>query len=156
MKEMNDSPSCVFCGIVAGREPASVIFEDEVIMAFMGIRPIRLGECIVIPKRHIDHFTDIDDETAQRIMVIAQHIGRQIREVFKPQRVGMVVHGYGVPHAHLLLVPQHDPYDFTSARLAYLENGEISFGMKNVSFADRATLDEYAQLIKIDDSGLGN
>lgn len=149
---MNDLPSCVFCRIVAGREPVSVIFEDEVLMAFMGIRPIRLGECMVIPKRHIDHFTDIDDETSQRIILVAQRIGRRIREVFKPQRVGMIVHGYGVPHAHIILVPQHDPYDITSARFAYLENGEISFGMKNVPFADRATLDEYAQLLKIDDS----
>ncbi|MDB9526315.1 HIT family protein [Oscillatoria sp. CS-180] len=151
---MNDLSNCVFCRIVAGSEPASVIFEDDRLIAFMGIRPIRPGECMVIPKRHIDHFTDIDDETSQRIILVAQHIGRRIREVFKPQRVGMIVHGYGVPHAHLILVPQHDPYDITSARLAYLENGGISFGMKNLPFTDRVILDKHAQLLRIDNGSI--
>lgn len=149
---MSNLSSCVFCEIVAGKEPASVIFENDVIMALMGIRPTRPGECMVIPKQHIDYFTDIDDETSQQIIRVAQRIGRRIRDVFQPQRVGMVVHGCGVPHAHLVLVPQHDPYDITSARLAYLENGKISFGLKNVPFADRATLDEHAQLLSIGDS----
>jgi histidine triad (HIT) family protein len=96
-------------------------------MAFMGIRPIHPGECLVIPKEHIDHFTDIADTTAQHIMVIAQKIGRRMREVFKPQQVGMVVHGFGVPHAHLIMIAQHHEDDITSGRFAYLKEGRIIF-----------------------------
>ena len=112
--------SCVFCRIVNHQEPASIIYEDDWLMAFMGIRPIHPGKCLVIPKEHIDHFTDIADTTAQHIMVIAQKIGRRMREVFNPQRVGMVVHGFGVPHAHLITIAQHHEDDITSGRFAYL------------------------------------
>jgi histidine triad (HIT) family protein len=83
------------------------------------------------------------------IMGIAQRIGRKMRDAFEPQRVGMVVHGYGVPHAHLILVPQNGPHDITSARYAHLEHGEIAFSLKNVPLTSRATLDEHARLLKI-------
>jgi histidine triad (HIT) family protein len=73
--------SCIFCQIVARTSPASIICQDERLMAFMAIRPTTPGECLVIPKAHVDHFTDLDDETAQRIMVVAQRIGRRLRTV---------------------------------------------------------------------------
>lgn len=116
-------------------------------MAFMTLRPFAAGECTVIPREHIDHFTDVPDAIAQRIMLVAQHIGRRMRAVFSPQRVGMVVHGYGVPHAHFILVPQNGPYDITSTHYAYIEGGEIAFGMKNIPYTPRPTLDEHARLL---------
>jgi histidine triad (HIT) family protein len=139
---------CVFCEIVAGREPASVIFEDQSVLAMMVLHPTSPGECIVIPKSHIDHFTDVDHNTAREIIVVAQKIGRRMREVFKPQRVGMVVHGFGVPHAHLCVVPLHKPDDITSGRYAHIKNGKIVFDMSNIPEASRATLDEHARLLK--------
>jgi histidine triad (HIT) family protein len=145
---ISDSPTrCPFCEIVAGRAPVSLIHKDETILAFMTLRPFAPGECTVIPRAHVDHFTDLDDETAKRIIVAAQRIGRRMQKVFAPERVGMVVHGYGVPHAHLVLVPQHGPHDITSSRYAHLEDGRITFSLKNVPFTPRATLDEHARLL---------
>lgn len=141
---------CVFCEILAGRAPVSMIYEDDEVAAFMSLYPSRPGECLVIPKEHIDCFTDVDDDTAAHIMVIAQRIGRRMREVFQPQRVGMVVHGFGVPHAHLILVPQHSPTDITSARFASIEDGCIVFSVRNIEVPQRSVLDEHARLLKID------
>lgn len=141
---------CIFCSIVEGSEPASVVFENEAILAFMTIQPARPGECLIIPKAHIDHFTDLDDETASQIMRAALRIGRKIREHFKPLRVGLVVHGFGVPHAHLVLVPQHDPSDITSARFASIEDGQIVFDLGNIPRPERPVLDEQARLLRID------
>jgi histidine triad (HIT) family protein len=146
---MAQPEDCIFCRIVAGTARASTIYQDEAIMAFMGIRPIHPGECMVIPKEHIDHFTDVDDQTAQRIIGIAQKIGRRMREVFRPQRVGMVVHGFGVPHAHLILVPQHRPDDITSGRFASIEDGRITFGNTHIPVVERSLLDEQARLLAI-------
>jgi len=139
--------SCIFCEIVAGRAPASIIYEDDVLMAFMTLRPFAPGECLIIPRQHVDHFTDLDDADAQRIIVLAQRIGRRMREVFKPRRVGMLVHGFGVPHAHFILVPQHRTDDLTSARFARIEAGRIVFDLENIPFAERAALDEHARLL---------
>lgn len=141
---------CVFCEIVQGSAPASVIYRDDAIVAFMGIRPIAPGECIVIPTAHVDHFTDLDDATAQRIIVLAQQIGRRLRTHFSPQRVGMVVHGYGVAHAHLILVPQHAPDDITSARFARIEDGRIVYSEEGIPVADRVELDDHAQRLSRD------
>jgi histidine triad (HIT) family protein len=138
---------CVFCEIVAGRAPASVVHEDDVLVAFMGIQPTAPGECLVIPKAHIDHFTDVPDDVAQRIIVAAQRIGRAMRALFAPERVGYLVHGYGVPHAHLVLVPQHGPHHLTSDRCARIEDGRVVFSLHGIPLADRATLDEQAHAL---------
>jgi len=138
---------CVFCRIVAGREPASVIHADERVIAFMDTRPVRPGTCVVIPREHVDHFTDVDDDTAAHLMRVAQRIGRRMREVFRPLRVGMVVHGFGVPHAHLILVPQHHSDDITSAQAASVRNGRVVFDIREIPLADRAELDAQARLL---------
>jgi histidine triad (HIT) family protein len=119
-------------------------------MAFMTLRPFSPGECLVIPIAHVDHFTDVDDETSQRIMVLAQRIGRRMRRVFTLKRVGFVVHGFGVPHAHLVLVPQNGPDDITSGRYARIEDGRVVFDMSHIPLADRALLDEHAKLLSKD------
>lgn len=139
--------SCVFCEIVAGRSPASIIYQNDSVMAFMTIRPTAPGECLVIPKAHVDHFTDVDDETAKQIIVVAQRIGRRLRTAFRPLRVGMVVHGFGVAHAHLLVVPQHGIHHITSDRYIRVENGQLVFSQSYVSAPDRATLDEHARVL---------
>lgn len=97
--------SCPFCDIVHGTGPVSLVYEDDLTMAFIPLQPIYPGACIVIPKVHIDHFTDLPDELAVRIMVVSQRIGRKIMEVYQPLKVGMVVHGFGVRHAHMNLIP---------------------------------------------------
>jgi histidine triad (HIT) family protein len=89
----------------------------------------------------------VDDTTAQRIIVVAQRFGRRMRELFGPQRVGMIVHGYGVPHAHLVIVPQHGVHDITSARFARVEDGRVVFTLKHIPFTERRVLDEHARLL---------
>jgi histidine triad (HIT) family protein len=139
--------SCVFCGIVAGTEPASRIYADEHVTAFMALHPTAPGECLIIPNAHIDHFTDLDDFLASRIMLLAQRIGRRQRDAFQPLRVGYVVHGFGVPHAHLIIVPQHGPFDITSSQFATIEDGRVVFRVTERPTPDRATLDAQAALL---------
>jgi len=141
--------NCKFCSIVEGSEPASVVYENESIMAVMSIQPTRPGECLIIPREHIDHFTDLNDHLASQLIIAALRIGRRVSEQFHPLRVGMVVHGFGVPHAHLIIVPQHDPNDITSARFASIEDGKIVFDLRNIPRPDRSVLDEHARMLSI-------
>lgn len=136
---------CVFCEIVARRAPASMVYEDATVAAFMGVQPSAPGECLVILKAHVDHFTDVPDDVAQHVMAVAQRIGRRLRAEFGPERVGFLVHGYGVPHAHLIVVPQHGPHHLTSDRFARVEGGRVVFDLTRVPLADRAELDAHAR-----------
>ncbi|MEM1003711.1 MAG: HIT family protein, partial [Bacteroidota bacterium] len=54
--------ACPFCEIVNGTGPVSLVYEDDLTMAFSPLHPMYPGACIVIPKEHIDHFTDLPDE----------------------------------------------------------------------------------------------
>ena len=139
---------CVFCEIVACRAEASRVYEDDRILAFMSIRPVRPGEFMVIPKTHIDHFCDISDDLATHIMLHAQRLARIVRQKLKPRRVGYVVHGFGVPHAHLSVVPLHEGTDIVSRQHVYLEEGRIRFGESHIAMASRSELDEIAALLR--------
>ena len=143
--------TCVFCRIVAGDSPASIIWQDEEAMALMNLRAVNKGECMVIPKEHIDHFTSIPDPLAAKIMLVAQRIGRKILQLYQPQRIGYVVHGYGVPHAHFLIVPQNDPNDITSRRFIRVVDGRIEFTEQHLPLTPREELDEMAAELAIDD-----
>ena len=142
--------TCIFCEIVAGRAPASFICRDEAVSAFMTLRPTAPGECLVVPNSHVDHFSDLRDAIAVRIMVTAQTIGRRMRSTFPLDRVGYLVHGYGVAHAHLIIVPQQGPYHLTSDRFARIVDGDVVYDPGAVPLTDRATLDAHAALLAED------
>ena len=148
---MNNSfAQCVFCEIVAGLSPASFVYKDEKVACFMSLQPSRLGECLVIPNKHLDHFTDIPNKLSAHIMIVAQCVGRKMRVVLKPQRVGIVVHGYGVPHAHLIIIPQYSPTDITSGRFAVIRDGNVVFDPSQLPKPSRAELDDYAEKLYMD------
>ena len=140
-------PACVFCQIVTGREPASVVYEDERVLAFMDIVPVNPGQLAVIPREHVDHFCDLADDLACRMLVQAQRLSRNLRERLGPERVGLVVSGYGVAHAHLVVVPLHGHDDITSAKYARLEGGQIKFGVRHLNKPPREELDRLARLL---------
>lgn len=116
-------------------------------MAFMTLRQINPGEFLIIPKEHIDHFCDLSDDLSCHIITHAQRLSRNLRERLSPERVGLVVHGYGVPHAHLVVVPLHDSSDIVSGKYAYVENGQVKFSEELVPEAPRSELDRLAKVL---------
>ncbi len=149
---MSETSDCIFCSIIAGKAPVSIVHEDEKTISFMNIRPMREGECMVIPKDHIDHFTDVPDDLAAHMMKIAQRLGRSILAKLnhRPLRIGYVVHGFGVAHAHLVIVPQHDEHDITSLKFFEVVDGKIVPAQENLPPPPpRAELDRVAKLIKV-------
>jgi len=136
--------NCIFCAILSGAAPASRVYEDEHILAFMDTRPVRAGQVLVVPKQHIDHFCDLPDELATRVLLLGQRLARALQAEHQPARVGMVVHGFGVPHAHLIVLPLHHAWDITSAANAYLDNGQIKFRWEQLPLTPRAELEALA------------
>lgn len=141
--------NCPFCAIAQGDAPVSTVYEDEAVMAFIPLHPVYPGACLVIPKAHIDHFTDIPDPLAAKVMVAAQQVGRRIMAIYKPLRIGMLVHGFTVAHAHLHLIPQYGHLDIMHKHYAYCEDGEAKFGDKDIPTPSRQELDQMAASLRI-------
>ena len=74
------SDDCVFCGIIDGTVPSSRVYEDDICLAFMDIRPVNRGQVLVIPKVHAPNLADLDENTAGHMMKIARRISLAIRE----------------------------------------------------------------------------
>jgi histidine triad (HIT) family protein len=113
-------------------------------MCFMTLRPTRPGECMVIPKVHVDHFIEIPTDLLAHLIEVVRRVARAVQDEFAPIRMGIVVHGFGVPHAHFILVPQHDADDITSGLFAVVEDGEIVFRHRRIPELPRDQLDQHA------------
>jgi diadenosine tetraphosphate (Ap4A) HIT family hydrolase len=74
-----DSDGCVFCGIVAGRGEASVVHEDEHVVAFMDINPVTEGHLLVVPRVHAAFLEDLDEELGARVFRVGHRLARALR-----------------------------------------------------------------------------
>lgn len=111
---------CIFCKIVKGEIPSHKVYEDEDVFAFLDIHPINTGHTLVIPKRHVPEFQDLDEKTYSAVMSATQKISRIAKEKLSPKRVGIMIVGWDVPHTHVHIVPMNEHGDITSKTL--LEN----------------------------------
>jgi len=105
------SSPTIFEKIISGEIPHEKIYENEQYFVFLDVRPINLGHTLVIPKEPIDYIFDLDKDTYLGLFELATKIAPAIQKATNCIRVGMVVEGFGVPHAHLHLIPlfkQHE------------------------------------------------
>ena len=72
---------------------------------------------------------------------------RRMRTAFPLERIGYLVHGYGVAHAHFIIVPQRGPHHLTSDRFAHAVDGNVIFDLTQVPVADHGALDAHARLL---------
>ena len=98
----------LFSRIIDGEIPCHKICEDEHYLAFLDIRPINPGHTLVIPKKEIDYLFDVDDDLLGGMMVFAKKIAHAIKEEVECKRIGVMVAGLEVPHAHIHLIPIHE------------------------------------------------
>ena len=104
---------CVFCKIVAGQIPATVVHEDDLTLAFMDIGQVNPGHVLVALKPHAENLFALDEAQAAAVFRTAARVARGIRAAFEPQ--GLSVYqangkpaGQTVFHFHIHLVPRHD------------------------------------------------
>jgi histidine triad (HIT) family protein len=102
----------IFTKIIKGEIPADKVFEDELTLAFLDIHPKTPGHVLVIPKKEVDLLWDLPDEDYEAVMATSKKVAKRIEEVLKPQRVGMMVEGVGVPHAHVHVFPFNSLQEF--------------------------------------------
>ena len=95
----------VFTKIVKGELPAYKIAENEKFLAFLDINPLAEGHTLVIPKQEIDYLFDLDDNLLAEMMLFSKKIAKALDKAIECKRVGVLVVGTEVPHAHIHLIP---------------------------------------------------
>lgn len=102
--------SCIFCKIIKGEIPCFKVWGNEEFYAFLSIGPHTPGHTLVIPKKHIDDFFDLDPPLLEKILVFSKVIVSAQKKAFNPKtgKVGLAVAGLEIPHAHLHLIPLHE------------------------------------------------
>jgi histidine triad (HIT) family protein len=102
----------IFTKIIKGEIPSHKVYEDELTFAFLDIHPKTPGHVLVIPKKQVDLLWDLSDEDYQAVMVTSKKVAKRIEEVLGPERVGLIVEGVGVPHAHVHVFPFNSLQEF--------------------------------------------
>lgn len=72
-------PTCLFCKIVSGTEPSSVICEDDVSLAFMDIAQANPGHLLIVPKGHYPHLAELPPELGAHLFTVAQRLTAALR-----------------------------------------------------------------------------
>lgn len=103
----------IFTKIIKGEIPCHKVYEDSKVIAFLDIAPYTYGHTLVIPKDQTDHLWDLDDELYLCVMKIAKKVAERQREVLKPKRVGIIVEGFAVLHAHVHVFPMEGGLEYT-------------------------------------------
>jgi len=106
----------IFTKIVNGEIPCYKVAEDENYLAFLDINPLAKGHTLVIPKKEIDYLFDIEDELYKGLFGFAKKVAKAIGNVMPCKRVGVVVLGLEVPHAHIHLIPINHIHDTEFSR----------------------------------------
>lgn len=140
---MAASNSCVFCDILAGRVPASVVHRDELVCAFMDIQPVNPGHVLVVPAEHAEHLADLPPATGGRLFEVGQKLAAALRRTgLRCDGVNFFLAdgeaaGQEVFHVHLHVVPRFRSDGFG-----------LHYGPDYMKLPPRAALDEAAAAIR--------
>jgi histidine triad (HIT) family protein len=104
------SESCAFCRIVAGDQPASVVFEDEMSVAFLDSRPLFPGHTLLVPRAHHEALWDLPDDLIEPYFANARLLAVAVRDAMDAQGAFVAANNVvsqSVPHLHFHVVPRN-------------------------------------------------
>jgi histidine triad (HIT) family protein len=143
MEEEGNMADCVFCKIVQGDAPASLVYEDSRCVSFMDLHPVNPGHLLLIPKRHSTDLSEMDPAEVGPLFLAARGLVQALRESGL-RCEGVNLHladgeaaGQEVFHVHLHIIPRFagDGFGFR-------------FGPNYAHLPNRRELDDHAQQIR--------
>jgi histidine triad (HIT) family protein len=104
------SEGCVFCKIIRKELPASIVYEDDNVIAFLSNRPVNEGHTLVVPKKHYIDIYDIPEAKASYLFGITKRIANCVKEAMVPSGIRIVQNngiaaGQVVFHLHIHVIP---------------------------------------------------
>jgi histidine triad (HIT) family protein len=109
--EASMSDACIFCKIVAGKIPATVVYRDADTLAFMDIGPLEKGHVLVIPRAHHNPLMDTPPDVLAKVMATVRLVARAQRDGLKADGINVTqangaAAGQVVPHLHMHVIPR--------------------------------------------------
>lgn len=109
MKDQN----CIFCKIIDGQIPSTIVYEDERFRAILDVSPAARGHVIILPKKHAPNIFELPDEDASEIMVVAKKIATAIQKTYNCPGVNILQNngeaaGQTVFHLHVHVIPRFE------------------------------------------------
>jgi histidine triad (HIT) family protein len=108
----------IFTRIIDGELPGRFVWRDDHCVAFLSINPLQPGHALVVPIAEVDHWIDLPPVLAEHLMHVSHLIGRAQQSAFEPSRIGLIIAGFEVPHAHIHVIPIGDMADLDFANAA--------------------------------------
>ncbi|HEY2976003.1 MAG TPA: HIT family protein [Pyrinomonadaceae bacterium] len=101
--------SCLFCGIVNGEVDASVVFDDDISIAFLDHRPLFPGHCLLAPKNHFETLSDLPLDLVGPFFRNVQLLARAVEVALEAEGSFVAMNNrvsQSVPHLHVHIVPR--------------------------------------------------
>lgn len=95
---------CIFCKIVKGELPCYKVYEDDKYLGFLDIKPLNLGNSLLIPKIHYRWVTDVPN--FGEYFEIAKNIALKTQKIVKSDYTTFLTLGTEVPHSHIRIIPR--------------------------------------------------
>ncbi len=135
---MNDE-KCVFCRIAHKQASASLVYEDESVLAFLDIRPLNEGHTLIIPKEHYANVLDIPEELVAHVYRVAKRVALAVKEATRADGISIIQQNgkaadQDIFHLHVHVIPRFKGQKLTRFR--------------ELAEADRERLNQVAARIK--------
>lgn len=134
--------SCLFCRIINKELLSSIVYEDDIAMAFMDIQPVNKGHVLVVPKKHFVTLDDCDEETAKHLISVVKKVNNSVTKAVKCEGIlNLVANGKSagqeIFHLHFHIIPRNKKDGF-----------EFKFADDYETKKERKVLDETAERIR--------
>ena len=105
----------IFTKIINNEIPGYKVAENDKFIAILDIFPLKKGHTLVILKNEIDYIFDIEDDLYKEFLLFAKKVSKGIEKTIKCKKIGVIVEGLEVAHAHIHLIPLSGPGDMNFA-----------------------------------------
>ena len=102
---------CIFCDIISRKGEAEILYENELVMAILDIRPVNYGHTLVIPKKHFNNFLELPEDYLSELTRVTQLMSGTIQESLEADGFNVIINngaaaGQTVFHFHFHIIPR--------------------------------------------------
>ena len=137
---------CPFCRIASGKAPASIVYEDATVLAFMDLNPANVGHILVVPKEHWENIYKVPEKVLAEMITVVKRVSAAVKKTVGAEGISVLqlngmVAGQSVMHIHFHVIPRFRGDPISKAIGAMM-------GHQGFEKPERRDLDETARKIR--------